>query len=42
LTLSRMRAADRYDPAWPATVIHECRAGEILADTDAALEGPLP
>lgn len=42
LTLSRMRAADRYDPDWPATVIHECPAGEILADTDAALEDPLP
>lgn len=36
LTLSRMRAADRYDPAWPATLIHECPGGEILADAAAA------
>ena len=42
LTLSRMQAADRYDPDWPATVIHECPSSEILADTAAALEGPLP
>jgi glucosamine-6-phosphate deaminase len=40
LTLTRMRAADRYDPEWPATVIHECPAGEILADEDAAPAGP--
>jgi glucosamine-6-phosphate deaminase len=36
LTLSRMSGTDRYDPAWPATVIHECAAGEIVADADAA------
>ncbi|HMG71090.1 MAG TPA: 6-phosphogluconolactonase [Gemmatimonadaceae bacterium] len=36
LTLTRMRSADRYEPDWPATVIHECAAAEILADTDAA------
>ena len=36
LTLSRMRSAERYEPDWPATVIHECASGEILADTDAA------
>jgi glucosamine-6-phosphate deaminase len=36
LTLERMRGADRYDPAWPATVIHECAAREILSDADAA------
>jgi glucosamine-6-phosphate deaminase len=36
LTLSRMQRAVRYEPDWPATVIHECRIGEILADTDAA------
>jgi glucosamine-6-phosphate deaminase len=41
-TLSRMRATDRYDPDWPATVIHECAAGEILADADAAFEGAIP
>ena len=35
LTLARMRGTDRYDPDWPATVIHECVIGEILADTDA-------
>jgi glucosamine-6-phosphate deaminase len=36
LTLTRMRSAERYEPDWPATVIHECAAGEIFADTDAA------
>jgi glucosamine-6-phosphate deaminase len=41
-TLSRMRATERYDPDWPATVIHECAAGEILADADAAFEGAIP
>lgn len=39
LTFQRMRATDRYDPDWPATLIHECTEGEILADADAALEG---
>lgn len=32
LTLSRMLAANRYDPAWPATLVHECRTAEILCD----------
>jgi len=36
LTLSRMRSAERYDPLWPATVIHECALREIVADADAA------
>lgn len=36
LTLSRMLSASHYDAAWPATVIHEIKAGEILADADAA------
>jgi glucosamine-6-phosphate deaminase len=35
LTLSRMLGASRYEADWPATVIHEFEAGEILADTDA-------
>ena len=35
LTLQRMVAADRYDPAWPATVIHECAVREIVADQSA-------
>lgn len=35
LTLGRMRAAKRYDPTWPATVIHECAIREIIADTAA-------
>ena len=38
LTLTRMREASRYEPQWPATVIHECALGEILADRDAAAE----
>jgi glucosamine-6-phosphate deaminase len=36
LTLQRIRAASRYDAAWPATLIHECRGGEIIADDAAA------
>lgn len=36
LTLTRMQHAERYEPNWPATVIHECAGGEILTDTDAA------
>jgi glucosamine-6-phosphate deaminase len=36
LTLGRIRSAERYEPDWPATVIHECTVGEILTDTDAA------
>ena len=39
LTLARMLRADRYDPAWPATVIHECAAREIVSDADAAAAG---
>lgn len=35
-SLARMMRAERYDPEWPATVIHECQGGEILADADAA------
>lgn len=42
VTLQRMRATDRYDPAWPATLIHECAVGEILADADAARDGLAP
>lgn len=38
LTLARIRDADRYDPAWPATVIHDCALPEILADADAMAE----
>jgi len=36
LTQTRMQLAERYEPNWPATVIHECAVGEILTDTDAA------
>jgi glucosamine-6-phosphate deaminase len=35
-TLERMRKATSYEPQWPATVIHECRAGEIVCDAAAA------
>jgi len=38
LTVERMRRADRYDPAWPATLIHECAGGEIVCDSAAAAE----
>ncbi len=36
LTLQRILAASAYDPAWPATVIHECAVREIIADASAA------
>jgi glucosamine-6-phosphate deaminase len=36
LTLSRMQSAERYEPDWPATVIHECAQREIWADKEAA------
>lgn len=36
LTLTRMLSAERYDPDWPATVIHECAVREIWSDTEAA------
>jgi glucosamine-6-phosphate deaminase len=34
-SLARIRGASGYDPAWPATIIHECRNAEILADVAA-------
>lgn len=40
VTLERMRAAVRYDPTWPATLVHECSRARIVADADAA--GALP
>jgi glucosamine-6-phosphate deaminase len=40
LTLERMLSAKAYDVAWPATVIHECAVGEILADADASGTNP--
>ncbi|MEQ1944200.1 6-phosphogluconolactonase [Mesorhizobium sp. VNQ89] len=33
---SRLAAANAYEPDWPATIVSECRNGEILADRDAA------
>ncbi|HMC55279.1 MAG TPA: 6-phosphogluconolactonase [Gemmatimonadaceae bacterium] len=38
-TYQRMTVTDRYDPAWPATLIHECPGGTIVADSDAAGPG---
>jgi len=35
LTLQRILAAAAYDPAWPATVIHECARRGIFADAAA-------
>jgi glucosamine-6-phosphate deaminase len=35
-SLRRIEATDRYELDWPATVIHACERGEILADRDAA------
>lgn len=37
-TLQRMLGAAHYDLAWPATLIHECRHGEIIADREAAMD----
>jgi len=39
VTLQRMLAADRYDPAWPATVIHESAVREIIADAASNAAG---
>jgi glucosamine-6-phosphate deaminase len=36
LTLARMVRASRYEPEWPATLIHECPRGEIVSDAEAA------
>ena len=36
LTVERMRRADRYDPSWPATLVHECASGEVVCDEAAA------
>jgi len=32
----RVQAASGFDPAWPATLIHECRRGRIYLDKAAA------
>jgi glucosamine-6-phosphate deaminase len=32
----RVQASERFEPAWPATLIHECRRGRILLDKAAA------
>jgi glucosamine-6-phosphate deaminase len=37
LTLSRIRRAERYEPDWPATLIHECAMPEIVSDTEAGM-----
>lgn len=37
--LRRLRALDRFDPAWPASVIYACRNPRILVDAAAAAEG---
>ena len=36
VTVARMRAATRYEPDWPATLIHECARGGIVVDAAAA------
>ena len=38
-TLARMLRASRYEPDWPATIIHECANREIVCDEEAA-SGP--
>lgn len=42
LTVDRMRRASGYESDWPATLIHECAAGEILCDPAAAAESQTP
>lgn len=37
-SLSRILKTERYDPQWPATLIHEFPAAEILADREAAAD----
>jgi glucosamine-6-phosphate deaminase len=37
----RLRTATSYDPAWPSTVIHECRRARLYLDR-AAAEGRAP
>jgi len=36
-SLLRVLKSESYDPNWPATVIHEFAAGEIVADREAAV-----
>jgi glucosamine-6-phosphate deaminase len=36
LTLANIVKAERYELNWPATVIHDCKVCEVLADADAA------
>ncbi|HYW50547.1 MAG TPA: 6-phosphogluconolactonase [Gemmatimonadaceae bacterium] len=38
-TVARMLAATSYDPAWPATLIHDCSNAELLVDAAAAMQG---
>lgn len=37
-SFARITATNGYDPAWPATVIHECSGAEILSDAEAAAQ----
>lgn len=34
--LRRLAACDRFDPAWPASIIHRCRQPRLLVDRAAA------
>jgi glucosamine-6-phosphate deaminase len=36
MAADRVTAASSYDPAWPSTVIHECRGARIVLDRAAA------
>lgn len=36
LTVRRIRAASRYEPDWPATLVHECASCEVLCDEAAS------
>ena len=39
VTVDRMRRADRYAADWPATLVHECAAAEVVCDKAAAAGG---
>jgi len=38
-TVAQMRAATQYQAGWPATLIHECAAAELVIDAAAAGQG---
>ena len=35
LSAGRILNAEAFDPDWPATIIHDCRAGQLWLDREA-------